>query len=57
MVRIKLLKNYGWADWTRTSENARIKIWCLTDLATAQYNCGVGSRIRTDDLQNHNLAL
>ena len=30
-------KKCGWADWTRTSENARIKIWCLTDLATAQY--------------------
>ena len=35
--------------------HARIKIWCLTDLATAQY--GVDDGTRTHDNQNHNLAL
>ena len=50
--------------------NARVKVWCLTDLATAQYRFsalpvliqlseknGVDNRDRTDDLQCHKLAL
>ena len=46
----------GWQD--SNLRNARIKIWCLTDLATAQYiKSGVGNRTRTGDIQNHNLAL
>ena len=37
--------------------NARVKVWCLTDLATSQYMVGVDDRTRTDGLQGHNLAL
>ena len=49
-------KGLGWQD--SNLRNARIKIWCLTDLATAQYiKSGVGNRTRTGDIQNHNLAL
>ena len=31
---------FGWGSWTRTNERqglARVKVWCLTILATPQY--------------------